>query len=131
MSFADRLARFNRAVTNRGMRRISSRIPPLATVVHRGRRSGRDHRTPVLCFDTDSGVVIALTYGPNRDWVKNVEVAGACTIEQRGRSRAFTDPRVLDTEHGLGLMPVWMRPLVSGWVHHYLTLERASDENPA
>lgn len=126
MSFADRLANFNRSVTNRGMRLLSGRVPPLATVLHEGRRSGREYRTPVMAFRTDSGVVIALTYGPDRDWVRNIESAGQCRIEQGGRTRDFASPTILGREEGLALMPFWIRPVVSVWVDDFLTLESVS-----
>lgn len=40
-----------------------------------GRRSGKPYRTPVNVFSTGvdgkPGVAILLTYGPDRDWLKN------------------------------------------------------------
>ncbi len=47
-----------------------------------GRRSGKRYRTPLNVFSTDDGVAILLTYGPNRDWLKNLTSAG------HGRLRA-------------------------------------------
>jgi deazaflavin-dependent oxidoreductase (nitroreductase family) len=125
MAFADRLARVNRVFTNRAMLTVSGRVPPLATVVHHGRRSGTEYRTPVLCFDTSSGVAIALTYGPERDWVRNVEAEAGCEMERSGRSARFTGPRITDRAEGEALMPGWIRPVVSRWVEHYMTLQTA------
>jgi deazaflavin-dependent oxidoreductase (nitroreductase family) len=53
-------------------------------VVHRGRRSGRRYRTPVLAFRVDDGYVVALFYGADRDWVRNVLAAGGCTLSGAG-----------------------------------------------
>jgi len=93
MPFPMTLARFNRRVTNRFARRFAGRLPPLANLEHRGRRSGTIYRTPVVVFrDGDNGFVIALTYGPNTDWVRNVLASGGCTIESGGRPIVLTDP---------------------------------------
>ena len=37
--------------------------------------------------------VFALTYGGDSDWVKNVEAAGGCEIDIRGRVVRLEDPR--------------------------------------
>ena len=85
MPLPDRLATFNRSVTNRIVRTFAGHLPWFAIVVHRGRKSGRIYRTPVNAFGIDDGFVIALTYGPDRDWVKNVLAAGRCGLIVRGR----------------------------------------------
>ena len=94
MPFPRTLARFNRRVTNRVARRVAGRVPPLAILEHRGRRSGATYRTPVMAFPAGDGVVIALTYGPETDWVRNVLAAGGCEMEQGGRRVRLTDPRL-------------------------------------
>lgn len=94
MPFPRTLARFNRRVTNRVARRVAGRVPPLAILEHRGRLSGTTYRTPVMAFPAGDGVVIALTYGPETDWVRNVLAAGGCEMEQGGRRVRLTDPRL-------------------------------------
>jgi len=48
----------------------------IASVIrHVGRTSGRPYETPVQAVATDDGFVIALPYGPNTDWLKNVLVS--------------------------------------------------------
>src|SRR5689334_2336121 len=71
-----RIAHFNRAVTNRVTRPLATRLPRLGIVVHRGRRTGVEYRTPVNVFRTPGGFNIALTYGRDADWVRNVMAAG-------------------------------------------------------
>jgi hypothetical protein len=39
-----------------------------------GRTSGRPYETPVEAFATDDGFLVALPYGPDTDWLKNVLV---------------------------------------------------------
>jgi hypothetical protein len=72
-----RTAHFNRRVTNRLTRPLARRLPGFGVVVHRGRTSGREFETPVNVFNAPSGYAIALTYGSDSDWVKNVLSAGA------------------------------------------------------
>jgi deazaflavin-dependent oxidoreductase (nitroreductase family) len=108
MTFADRMARFNR-LPNRLIRTFAGWLPPLAVVVHRGRRSGRRYRTPVAAFRLDDGYVVSLPYGPDRDWVRNVLAAGSCTLERGGRRVELTRPRVLSAGEGLALVPAPVR----------------------
>ena len=111
MTFSDGLAQFNRLVFNRVVRTFAGRrLSPVAVVVHRGRRSGRRYRTPVLAFRVDGGYLVALFYGDDRDWVRNVLAAGACTLERGGRRVELTAPRLLDAGDGLALVPAPVRP---------------------
>ena len=80
------VARFNKKVTNRVTAPFARHLPGFAIVTHLGRRSGRTYRTPVNVFRRGDDYVFALTYGADVDWVKNVEAAGACDIESRGRT---------------------------------------------
>lgn len=81
-----RLARFNRYVTNPIGRLVAGRlIPSMVVVVHRGRRSGRLYETPLWAFAGDRELVIALVYGADADWVKNLIAAGGGTVKIRGR----------------------------------------------
>jgi deazaflavin-dependent oxidoreductase (nitroreductase family) len=95
MPIPKRIARLNRVGLNRLTRRIAPWAPGFGVVVHRGRRSGRDYQTPVNVFPTADGVRIALTYGADSDWVKNVLAAGGCRLRTRGRELSLTDPRLV------------------------------------
>lgn len=88
------LARFNRVVTNRITIRFAGRLPAFGILVHRGRVSGRSYRTPVNAFRRPGGWVLALTYGADVDWVKNVRAAGGCELITRGRHHRLTSPRL-------------------------------------
>jgi hypothetical protein len=46
-------------------------------------------------FSTDDGVAVLLTYGPNRDWLKNVVAAGGGRMRRYGKTLELTDPRVM------------------------------------
>ena len=124
-----RVAHFNRRVTNRLTGPLAPRLPGFGLVVHRGRKSGREYRTPVNVFRSDDGFVIALTYGAEADWVRNVLAAGGCVLITRGRRHALTAPRVTHDE-SRRLVPALVRvPLRLLQVADFLCLgERASGE---
>ena len=85
----------NKVALNKVTRRLAPWLPGLGVVVHRGRTSGRQYQTPVNVFPRpDDRYVLALTYGPDTDWVKNVIAAGGCGLTTRGRHIELTAPRV-------------------------------------
>lgn len=88
------LAKANRAGFNRMIRLIAPWAPGFGIVIHRGRRSGRTYRTPVNVFRREDGFVIALTYGRESDWVKNVLAAGGCELQTRRHRHMLTSPRL-------------------------------------
>jgi deazaflavin-dependent oxidoreductase (nitroreductase family) len=68
----------------------------IASVVrHVGRTTGRAFETPVQAVPTDDGFVIALPYGPNTDWLKNVLASGSATIAHEGDSYRVDRPEVV------------------------------------
>lgn len=89
------VARFNRRVTNPVQRLWAGWAPGMGILEHVGRRSGRPYRTPLTVFTTDEGVAVMLTYGPDRDWLKNVVAAGGARLRRHGRIVAITDPRIV------------------------------------
>ncbi len=95
MQLPQRLARFNRHVTNPLQRLWAGRAPGMGILEHVGRKSGRAYRTPLTVFSTDDGVAILLTYGPDRDWLKNLTAAGTARMHRHGGTFTVTDPRVM------------------------------------
>ena len=125
MPLPDRLARLNRRVANPLVRTFAGRVAPLAIVQHRGRSSGRAYQTPVLAFAGEREVIIVLFYGSNRDWVKNVQAAGGCTIFQRGKRIPLSHPVIVDSKEGLPRLPALLRPIPRlARVTSYLRLRR-------
>jgi deazaflavin-dependent oxidoreductase (nitroreductase family) len=101
------IARFNKRFTNRLTLRVAGYLPGFAIVSHVGRKSGRTYRTPVNAFRTEDGYIIALTYGAQSDWVKNVLEAGWCELQTRGRLvRLFAPHIVTDESKGWAPLPV-------------------------
>jgi deazaflavin-dependent oxidoreductase (nitroreductase family) len=115
MPLPQRLARFNRHVTNPIARTVAGRIPPFAIVRHQGRRSGTVYRTPIMAFPNRAtgGYVVALTYGPDAQWVKNVLAAGGCEIERRGRTVSLTAPRLIGPAEAAPTLPAPVRWVLS------------------
>jgi deazaflavin-dependent oxidoreductase (nitroreductase family) len=99
MSVQRRLARLNQVVSNRLVGRFFALLPGFGAVYHRGRRSGREYRTPVKVFRDGDKYVIALPYGTDSDWVRNVMAAGGCELRVRGRRVPLTEPRVFEDRH--------------------------------
>ena len=82
------LARFNRYVTNPVQRMWAGWAPTMGILEHVGRKSGKPYPTPLSVFSTDDGVAILLTYGPNRDWLKNIMSAGGARMRRYGWRKA-------------------------------------------
>jgi deazaflavin-dependent oxidoreductase (nitroreductase family) len=89
------VAAFNLAVTNRITSRFSARLPGFGIVTHVGRKSRKVYRTPVNVFRVLEGFLIALTYGRESEWVKNVLAAGGCEIETRGVRHLLSAPIIM------------------------------------
>lgn len=100
------VGRLNRVALNRVTTPLVRHLPGFGVVHHRGRRSGRAYRTPVNLFPVEGGFVIALTYGPETDWLKNVLAAGGCEIETRGRRVRCEAPRLYEDTERSRIRPV-------------------------
>jgi deazaflavin-dependent oxidoreductase (nitroreductase family) len=99
MQLPQGLARFNRHVTNPIQRMWAGWAPTFAIIEHVGRRSGKPYRTPVSVFtaevDGKPGVAVLLTYGPDRDWLKNLKAAGGGQMRHYGKTFGIADPQVV------------------------------------
>jgi deazaflavin-dependent oxidoreductase (nitroreductase family) len=111
MGFPRWMPAFNRRVTNRVTGRFATWAPGFGVVVHRGRRSGRTYRTPVNVFTTPDGYMVALTYGTESDWVRNVMAEGGCELETRGRVLHLGSPRIVHDD-SLRMAPPAIRPIL-------------------
>jgi deazaflavin-dependent oxidoreductase (nitroreductase family) len=92
MPFSMKIARANRWVVNPVARRFAGRLPPFAIVAHTGRVSGAPYRTPIMAFRTGGGFLIALTYGPETEWVRNIFASGGCALIYGGEEIALAEP---------------------------------------
>jgi deazaflavin-dependent oxidoreductase (nitroreductase family) len=96
MKLSRRVARFNRLINNPIQGLYAWLLPPWAVILHRGRRSGHRYRTPVLAFKRDRTLIIALLYGEESDWLRNLRAGGGDVI-RAGRTIRVGTPLVVDT----------------------------------
>jgi deazaflavin-dependent oxidoreductase (nitroreductase family) len=119
------LARFNLAVTNPVLRHVAVRLPGFALVRHVGRRSGKVRTTPVNLFRHGDRYVIALTYGRDSQWVRNVLAAGELDVVTRGRTIRLTRPELVH-DPTASLVPAPVRPILRAiGVDDFVVLQRA------
>lgn len=121
------LAEFNRYFTNPIQRIWAGWLPAMGIIEHVGRKSGKEYRTPVNVFTTGDGLAVLLTYGPNRDWVKNLTAANGGRIKHYGKSAGYTNPRVVTKAEAAPSVKGLWRPLFSILPFEYaMLLTRAS-----
>jgi deazaflavin-dependent oxidoreductase (nitroreductase family) len=98
--------RVNRAVVNPRQLRTAGTPGAYASVIrHVGRASGRPYETPVGAFTTDDGFVIALPYGSDPDWLKNVMAAGTATLVHEGSTHQVDRPELITTTAAAPYLP--------------------------
>ena len=97
MKLSRRVARFNKAINNRVQGVYAWILPPWAVILHRGRRSGRPYRTPVLAFRRDRTLIVALLYGEESDWLRNLNQGGGRVVRGGRTYELAGTPRVTDT----------------------------------
>jgi deazaflavin-dependent oxidoreductase (nitroreductase family) len=85
---------------------IARFLPGMATIKHRGRKSGKPYETIVTAYRKGNMLAIALGHGKT-DWVKNVLAAGEADLHFIRRDVHLVNPRIVpaggDAE-GLPLM---------------------------
>jgi deazaflavin-dependent oxidoreductase (nitroreductase family) len=118
------LARWNKAGGEPGDQARCSLVG-FGIVTHAGRRSGRRYQTPVNVFPAGDGYLLALTYGPDSDWVKNVLAAGGCELVTRGRTVRLVSPQLVHDENRRGIRPVEGQVLRLIGVADFLSLKTA------
>ncbi|MGI8562121.1 MAG: nitroreductase family deazaflavin-dependent oxidoreductase [Candidatus Dormibacter sp.] len=128
MPLPKRLARFNRRVTNRVLGPLAGRAPWFGLVGHRGRLSGQFLWTPVNVFCIPEGYVIALMYGQDSQWARNVLAAQRCVLKTRRGEVHLREPRVV-RDPGRRLVPAAIRPILRALdVEHFLVAWPATPE---
>jgi deazaflavin-dependent oxidoreductase (nitroreductase family) len=111
MPIPQAVATFNKHVTNRITGPFAGVLPGFAVVTHVGRKSGTTYRTPVNMFRRGDDYVFVMTYGPDADWVRNVDAAGGAEIRTTGRIVRLTGPRHF-TDGERRCVPVPVRPIL-------------------
>ncbi|HEX6934049.1 MAG TPA: nitroreductase family deazaflavin-dependent oxidoreductase [Streptosporangiaceae bacterium] len=83
-----------------------------ARIQHVGRRSGRVYVTPATAHRHGDTLVIALTFGNQSDWARNVRAAGGCLVTLDGRRYQATDPRFLSRAEAQPVLRATFGPLL-------------------
>ena len=113
------VTRINRKVTNPLLRRAAGVAPGMGVLRHTGRRSGRIYEAPVMVFGGRPTWYIILTYGPDRDWIKNLQHSGSGELVHNGRTVAVSNPRFVTEAEAL--------PSVSKFGRLWRTIMRAPE----
>ena len=109
------LTRVNLVVSNRIIAPFAARLPGFGVLEHVGRSSRTVRRTPLTTFHKGGGrYVIALAYGSDVQWLKNVVAAGQCRVQTRGRWIKLANPRRF-TDSARRPVPFVVRPIL-GWL---------------
>lgn len=106
------VARFNKRFTNKALWPLVRHSGSFAQLVHRGRSSGRTYTTPVNVFDIDGGLVLALTYGRDVDWVKNVFSDGGCDVIRNDATSHCVNPRLVPIAEVRSAIPRSVRAIL-------------------
>jgi deazaflavin-dependent oxidoreductase (nitroreductase family) len=82
----------------RTMRSAGTPGAHVSVIRHIGRKSGRPHETPVGAVATEDGFLIAISYGQDTDWLKNVLASGSATVVNEGNTYLVDRPEVIPME---------------------------------
>jgi deazaflavin-dependent oxidoreductase (nitroreductase family) len=82
-----------------------------AQIRHVGRRSGRTYTTPVSARRSGEAIVIALTFGNQSDWSRNVRSAGGGTIRMEGEDYHVTQPQIMSRQEAKPLVAAAFSPM--------------------
>jgi deazaflavin-dependent oxidoreductase (nitroreductase family) len=100
-------------------------FPLWAVVHHRGRRSGRAYAVTVAIRASADAFTIALPWGEETQWLRNVVAANGCSVRWRGTDHVATTPRIIGFEDAAGAFrPIQRFVLRAAGVRSFLILER-------
>ena len=99
-------------------------IPVWAVIVHTGRRSGRQYKTPIAIQPTADGFVIPLPFGKT-DWCRNVIAANDTVIRWKGRDYHVASAQLIDEAAGKRAFPAILQgPLALLRIRQFLAVRR-------
>src|SRR6266568_5484406 len=121
-----------RSLSNRIFLTISGKwFRAYSIVRHVGRTSGRQYRNPVSAYPLTDGFVIAVLYGAQSHWVRNVMAAGRFTLRTKGRDYLLERPEIIAARQALPAFPALYRRMLRSrgtgdfvWAHR---AERSAD----
>jgi len=97
--FGGLLLRASRATNRLALTLAGKRWNPLFSIVrHIGRRSGRTYETPVAARRVDGGFVVALAFGSDAQWHRNLIAAAGGVIRWRGVDYVVGAPEPIEVD---------------------------------
>lgn len=102
-------------LNQRYLNRVTIKLAGHGSIIdleHVGRRSGTVRHTPLMAFRQGGTVTIALTYGPDVQWLKNVRSAGGARIHMAGEILTLGAPEMLEATAGLARVSQPQRTLL-------------------
>lgn len=128
----DRIRIFNKYVTNKVFRGFASRSRgPFAVMHHDGRRSGKPYETTIMVWHKGDGFVIALTYGPDVDWLRTIRAAEGGMLLWQGKVYTIGKPEPIDAETALTAFPALFRIILRRVGTHEFVWVSSSVPEPA
>ena len=127
----NRIRVFNKYVTNwllRGFANLS--LGPFAIIHHVGRRSGKPYETVIWVWPLGEGFVIALTYGPEVDWYRNMLATGGGSVVWHKRVYVVGKPEPIDAKAAMPAFPAAFRPIFRRAGMQDFVLMRSSGSEP-
>ena len=94
------VAAFHRAVTNRIASPFAARLPGFGIVTNGRSKVRQALPDSGKCFRKPDGFRIALTYGRDSGWVRNVLASGGCQLETRRVPYQLSHQSSCTTLHG-------------------------------
>jgi len=90
---------------------------PFALLRHVGRRSGKAYEIPIMVWRVEDGFVIALTYGPHVDWLRNLQAANQGSLRWHKQEYVFQRPEFIDERAAMSALP----PIIRGVLRRFGT----------
>ena len=81
-----------------------------------------------MIWPMGDGFVIALTYGPDVDWYRNLRASGHGTLLWHGRVYAIGKPEPIDVETALPAFPLAFSPILRRRVQHFVQVKSVASE---
>jgi deazaflavin-dependent oxidoreductase (nitroreductase family) len=98
-------------------------FPLYGVIEHRGRRSGKLYRIPVVVRPISDGFIVPMPWGESTDWYRNVRAAGECVIRWRGCDYALVQPELIDLAAARASFGAFERAMITRLgIDHYLRL---------
>jgi deazaflavin-dependent oxidoreductase (nitroreductase family) len=99
-----------KSLSNRFFLKLSGRgVRAYSIVRHVGRTSGREYSNPVSAYPLGDGFVIAVLYGTQSQWVRNVLAARRFALRTKSRDFQLERPEIIPAAQALAAFPPWQR----------------------